>query len=277
MRRKLKWGKTVLAIALAGAMSVTSVNLPSFSVFAAEQNEQGAQTRSETEITNLAFPTKEVDISSQGTYAIAFDSLIVNGEDKVLGSSLQSSDRLKWSIDPKADGHFIELGQDGSGLTWGTNYGWDSAPTNGGFWFNPIKNTVVIKVELKDNPSVYAEIKLVIDDSVSEKGAEYDFTKDNSAYDYADPGKNKAGYDLVWADEFDGNYGNAKVDANTGLNLDNWSYQLGDGTEVGNPGWGNSEKQSYTSNKKNIEVNEDLNGQQIRYRIWQFQVYFSLS
>ena len=46
MRRKLKWGKTVLAIALAGAMSVTSVNLPSFSVFAAEQNEQEAQTRS---------------------------------------------------------------------------------------------------------------------------------------------------------------------------------------------------------------------------------------
>ena len=260
MRRKLKWGKTVLAIALAGAMSVTSVNLPSFSVFAAEQNEQGAQTRSETKITNLAFPTNEVDISSQGAYAIAFDSLIVNGEDKVLGSSLQSSERLKWYIDPKADGNFVELGHEGSGLTWGTNYGWDGAQPNGGFWFNPIKNTVIIKVELADNPSVHAEIKLVIDDSVSEKGAEYDFTKDNSAYDYADPGKNKAGYDLVWSDEFDGNYGNAKVDANTGLNLDNWSYQLGDGTEVGNPGWGNSEKQSYTSNNKNIAVNEDLNG-----------------
>lgn len=260
MRRKLKWGKTVLAIALAGAMSVTSVNLPSFAVFAAEQNEQGAQTRSETEITNLAFPTNEVDISSQGAYAIAFDSLIVNGEDKVLGSSLQSSNRLKWYIDPKADGHFYRLGEKGSGLIWDTNYGWDGAQPNGGFWFNPIKNTVIIKVELADNPSVHAEIKLVIDDSVSEKGAEYDFTKDNSAYDYADPGKNKAGYDLVWSDEFDGNYGNAKVDANTGLNLDNWSYQLGDGTEVGNPGWGNSEKQSYTSNKKNIAVNEDLNG-----------------
>ena len=39
---------------------------------------------------------------------------------------------------------------------------------------------------------------------------------------------------------------------------DNWSYQLGDGSEVGNPGWGNNEKQSYTSNKKNIAVNEDL-------------------
>ena len=211
-------------------------------------------------VTSLAFPTNEVDISSQGAYAIAFDSLIVNGEDKVLGSSLQSSERLKWYIDPKADGNFVELGHEGSGLTWGTNYGWDGAQPNGGFWFNPIKNTVIIKVELADNPSVHAEIKLVIDDSVSEKGAEYDFTKDNSAYDYADPGKNKAGYDLVWSDEFDGNYGNAKVDANTGLNLDNWSYQLGDGTEVGNPGWGNSEKQSYTSNNKNIAVNEDLNG-----------------
>ena len=107
MRRKLKWGKTVLAIALAGAMSVTSVNLPSFSVFAAEQNEQGAQTRSETEITNLAFPTKEVDISSQGAYAIAFDSLIVNGEDKVFGSSLQSSNSLKWYIDTKSERNFV--------------------------------------------------------------------------------------------------------------------------------------------------------------------------
>lgn len=211
-------------------------------------------------VTSLAFPTNEVDISSQGAYAIAFDSLIVNGEDKVLGSSLQSSNRLKWYIDPKADGNFVELGHEGSGLTWNTNYGWDGAQPNGGFWFNPIKNTVIIKVELADNPSVHAEIKLVIDDSVSEKGAEYDFTKDNSAYDYADPGKNKAGYDLVWSDEFDGNYGNDSVDANTGLNLNNWSYQLGDGTEVGNPGWGNNEKQSYTSNKKNIAVNEDLDG-----------------
>ena len=211
-------------------------------------------------VTSLAFPKNEVDISSQGAYAIAFDSLIVNGEDKVLGSSLQSSNRLKWYIDPKADGNFVELGHEGSGLTWDTNYGWDGAQPNGGFWFNPIKNTVIIKVELADNPSVHAEIKLVIDDSVSEKGAEYDFTKDNSAYDYADPGKNKAGYDLVWSDEFDGNYGNDSVDANTGLNLNNWSYQLGDGTEVGNPGWGNNEKQSYTSNKKNIAVNEDLDG-----------------
>ena len=218
-------------------------------------------TQEEVVVTSLAFPKSEVDISSQGAYAIPFDSLIVNGGNEIAGSKLQTTDkRLNWYIDPKADGHFYELGTDGSGLIWDKNYGWDGAQTNGGFWFNPIKNTVIIKVELKDNPSVHAEIKLVIDDSVSEKGAEYDFTKDNSAYDYADQGTSKDGYDLIWADEFDGNYGSAKVDASTGLNLDNWSYQLGDGTEVGNPGWGNQEKQSYTSNKKNIAVNEDLNG-----------------
>lgn len=217
------------------------------------------ETKDEVTVTSLAFPQNEVDISSQGAYAIPFDSLIVNGGSEIAGSKLQTTDkRLNWYIDPKADGHFYELGKEGSGLIWNQNYGWDGAQPNGGFWFNPIKNTVIIKVELVDNPSVYAEIKLVIDDSVSEKGAEYDFTKDNSAYDYADPGTSKDGYNLVWADEFNGNYGDAEVDSDTGLNLDNWSYQLGDGSEVGNPGWGNNEKQSYTSNKKNIAVNEDL-------------------
>ncbi len=251
MRRKRKWGKTLLAIALAGAMSVTSVNVPSFAVFAAEQDEQekvretgitkfevydtangpkieyknnlfsfclpkvnGSPIASGTldevkngyviqvkngdtwrniedadseitysedvankentwkydywtwdgggsygimfnfkeskqirfqsvaredvyvdytlnypekqeekvSVTSLAFPDNEVDISSQGAYAIAFDSLIVNGEDKVLGSSLQSLNRLKWYIDPKADGNFVELGHEGSGLTWGTKH-----------------------------------------------------------------------------------------------------------------------------------------------------------
>jgi beta-glucanase (GH16 family) len=92
-------------------------------------------------------------------------------------------------------------------------------------------------------------------------GKEYDFTADNSEFDYADPGLSKDGYQLIWNDEFDGNYGNANVDGNTGLNLDNWAYQLGDGTtDCGNYGWGNNELQAYTDNKKNIAVNEDLNG-----------------
>ena len=95
-------------------------------------------------------------------------------------------------------------------------------------------------------------------------GKEYDFsnTEDNAANDFADPGLAKEGYTLVWNDEFDGNYAqDANVDPNTGLNLDNWAPQLGDGTtDCGNPGWGNKELQAYTGNAKNIGVNEDLSG-----------------
>ncbi len=109
---------------------------------------------------------------------------------------------------------------------------------------------------------------LVIDGELTEvpeedknTGAEYDFSKDNSEYDQADPGIVKDGYDLIWSDEFDGNYGDAYVDANTGLNLNNWAYQLGDGTtDCGNYGWGNNELQCYTDRIENIGVNEDLNG-----------------
>ncbi len=94
------------------------------------------------------------------------------------------------------------------------------------------------------------------------KGNEYDFNNpDNDLYNYADPGTSKEGYDLIWADEFDGNYGGANVDAATGLNLDNWAAQLGDGTtDCNNYGWGNNELQSYTANSKNLGVNEDLSG-----------------
>ena len=95
-------------------------------------------------------------------------------------------------------------------------------------------------------------------------GKEYDFsnTEYNQKNDYADPGTTKDGYELIWADEFDGNYRDgANVDANTGLNLDNWAYQLGDGTtDCSNPGWGNKELQAYTDKEKNLAVNEDLNG-----------------
>ncbi|MBP3825387.1 MAG: glycoside hydrolase family 16 protein, partial [Butyrivibrio sp.] len=94
------------------------------------------------------------------------------------------------------------------------------------------------------------------------KGNEYDFNNpDNALYNYADPGTSKDGYDLIWADEFDGNYEGANVDSATGLNLDNWYPQWGDGsTDCGNPGWGNRELQCYTGNSKNVGVNEDLSG-----------------
>ncbi|MCR5677810.1 MAG: glycoside hydrolase family 16 protein [Agathobacter sp.] len=93
--------------------------------------------------------------------------------------------------------------------------------------------------------------------------SEYNFadTENNRINDYADPGIEKEGYELIWGDEFDGNYGNDTVDRATGLNLDKWAYQLGDGTtDCGNYGWGNNELQCYTKDSKNIAVNEDLTG-----------------
>lgn len=53
-------------------------------------------------------------------------------------------------------------------------------------------------------------------------------------------------YQLVWSDEFDG----------TSLNLDNWSYQTGTGTQFGLVGWGNNELQYYTSRQSNISVSD---------------------
>ena len=49
------------------------------------------------------------------------------------------------------------------------------------------------------------------------------------------------GYNLVWADEFDG----------TELNLANWTYEMGDGCP-GNCGWGNNEKQYYREDNTSI-------------------------
>lgn len=50
---------------------------------------------------------------------------------------------------------------------------------------------------------------------------------------------------LVWSDEFDG----------TSLNLDNWSYELGNGCP-NLCGWGNNELQSYTNSNNNIKVQD---------------------
>lgn len=49
---------------------------------------------------------------------------------------------------------------------------------------------------------------------------------------------------LLWSEEFEG----------TTLNAATWTYDLGDGSQFGIPGWGNSELQSYTSSAENIEV-----------------------
>lgn len=56
----------------------------------------------------------------------------------------------------------------------------------------------------------------------------------------------KEGYELVWQDEFDGD----------SLDLTKWSYQLGDGGEYGNVGWGNNESQWYTNSSENVFVED---------------------
>ena len=53
---------------------------------------------------------------------------------------------------------------------------------------------------------------------------------------------------LVWQDEFN-------VDG--GVNEADWSFDIGTGAEIGLPGWGNNELQSYTNSADNIRV---LNG-----------------
>ena len=55
------------------------------------------------------------------------------------------------------------------------------------------------------------------------------------------------GRQLVWSDEFDGPAGSA-IDASK------WRYDLGDGCQAGNCGWGNQEKEYYTSVSENISL-----------------------
>jgi beta-glucanase (GH16 family) len=49
---------------------------------------------------------------------------------------------------------------------------------------------------------------------------------------------------VVWSDEFDGAAGSPPDGGS-------WSYELGDGSEQGNPGWGNRELQWYTDDAAN--------------------------
>lgn len=49
---------------------------------------------------------------------------------------------------------------------------------------------------------------------------------------------------LAWSDEFEG----------TGLDADYWTHDLGDGSNIGLPGWGNNEKQNYTNRPENLKI-----------------------
>jgi beta-glucanase (GH16 family) len=58
-----------------------------------------------------------------------------------------------------------------------------------------------------------------------------------------DPGP--AGWELVWADEFN-------EPAGTPPNPAHWAYEIGDGTVNGIPGWGNAELQYYSDSTDNV-------------------------
>ena len=54
---------------------------------------------------------------------------------------------------------------------------------------------------------------------------------------------------LVWADEFD-------VDGAPNANI--WNYDIGNGSELGIPGWGNNELQYYTDRSENVVVDNGM-------------------
>ena len=58
-------------------------------------------------------------------------------------------------------------------------------------------------------------------------------------------GSAQAGWDLVFADEFD-------AAAGTSPDWDVWTAEIGDGTANGIPGWGNNELQAYTDRPENV-------------------------
>ena len=68
-----------------------------------------------------------------------------------------------------------------------------------------------------------------------------------------DPDAAYEGYTLIWQDEFD-----------AGLDPANWTFELGDGTDYGlPPGWGNNERQRYTSSQNNVLVRLDEDGNSV--------------
>ncbi len=58
----------------------------------------------------------------------------------------------------------------------------------------------------------------------------------------------KAAWTQVWSDEFDG-FAGARIDSTK------WSYDVGDGCAQNNCGWGNTEKEYYSSLPTNIALN----------------------
>jgi beta-glucanase (GH16 family) len=57
-----------------------------------------------------------------------------------------------------------------------------------------------------------------------------------------EPAWQRAGWEIVWHDEFDG----------TELNLKNWTF------DIGGNGWGNQELQAYTNRPENVRAKDGI-------------------
>lgn len=189
-----------------------------------------------------------IEIGRGEAIAVNFDYISIN-DGEILGGEYGQANFEWFVVAGGAEKPLNEV------YTWDKNWGWDIAPANAGYWFNPILESFVLRAKLKDT-ALYADYTVTVLPNTP-KGPEYDPSKGETSEDVKDPGTSKSGYKLVWSDEFDGSGDN--VDSNTGLNLDKWSYQLGNGkTAAGLEGWGNSERQSYTDRSKNISVENGL-------------------
>lgn len=69
----------------------------------------------------------------------------------------------------------------------------------------------------------------------------------NEGEGYSTP-KSITGYNLVWSDEFDGEM----------LDESNWTYELGNGCDIGLCGWGNNELQIYTDSEENVKLEDGM-------------------
>lgn len=59
-------------------------------------------------------------------------------------------------------------------------------------------------------------------------------------------------WNLMWADEF--TVCTAANCVNGGINLDTWSFEMGDGSDYSVPSWGNNEQECYTTSSNNAYV-----------------------
>ena len=98
-----------------------------------------------------------------------------------------------------------------------------------------LNESFVVSFTLNNSPEVNANFEIVVEnDDLS-----YDISSDSEGF------ITPASYNsmkLIWSDEFD----------QSSLNLDNWSYNLGNGCDLGICGWGNEELQNYTEDVDNV-------------------------